>query len=101
MPLFDGWFGPKVGNIQNQNPFLEMVRAMAQSCFHPYAIDEATRTLDLETATMDQLHNAMADCTRCWTTEYPETNDGTYYAFERYDELSSALRRRFPLECEL
>lgn len=101
MPWLDGWFGPKVGTIRDHNEWIGLMRTMAECGSRSYTLDDTTRSLDPETATITQLREAMMDCRECWKIEYPETQEGTYWAMARYDELKSAMHRRFPLECEL
>lgn len=60
---------------------------------YAWEFDPATKALDVETATREELTAAYRDCAECLATEYPET-DKSEWASRRISEIVEAFRTR-------
>ena len=61
-----------------------------------WSFEPKTMTIDLESASLSELSDALRDCRHCIAVEYPETEHGTMRALERQREIKKWLHRRFP-----
>lgn len=83
---------------RNANPYAHLVAASlaaSQSRFVTWEFAPKTMVIDVESASLAELEAALIDCNDCIAAEYPETEDGTFRAMRRVDEIEDAIGRRF------
>lgn len=72
-----------------------IVAAQRASLFHSYEFQAETLSIDPETASLQELEDAISDCRLCLSTEYPETEEGCGRAIKIAFTCREAIKRRF------
>jgi len=75
---------------------LATVAASRDACFNPYQLRDATKAIDVATASLRELVSAYQDCLSCIGIEYPETAEGSDRAFTLMPVIEAAVLERFP-----
>ncbi len=70
--------------------------AASRAAFNDYKLLEATTSIDVKTATIQEMVLAYKDCQRCLAIEYPETAEGCGRCDHLMSTIEAAVTERFP-----